>query len=89
LLPASHVRGRQGFRKRFWNAECTPFPDEMPLQLKKSNIRTSVAATSISNAWLRCGDGFRSTSVLEVKCWLKGKQLGPLLTSAESVAGML
>ncbi|XP_074675805.1 DNA repair-scaffolding protein isoform X2 [Strix aluco] len=78
-------------RKRFWNAECTPFPDETPLQLKKSNIRTSVAATSISNAWLRCGDGFRSTSVLESprptdeKSRIK-KQLGPLLTSAESVA---
>uniref|UniRef100_A0A8C0BTQ0 Scaffold protein involved in DNA repair n=1 Tax=Buteo japonicus TaxID=224669 RepID=A0A8C0BTQ0_9AVES len=53
----------QHFRKRFWNAECTPFPDETPLQLKKSNVRTSVAATSISDAWLRCGDGFQSTSV--------------------------
>ncbi|CAM9274081.1 unnamed protein product [Bubo scandiacus] len=78
-------------RKRFWNAECTPFPDETRLQLKKSNIRTSVAATSISNAWLRCGDGFQSTSVLESprptdkKSRIK-KQLGPLLTSAESVA---
>uniref|UniRef100_A0A8B9T7M4 Scaffold protein involved in DNA repair n=1 Tax=Anas platyrhynchos TaxID=8839 RepID=A0A8B9T7M4_ANAPL len=55
-------------RKRFWNAECMSFPDKTPLQLKKSNIRTSVASTSISNAWLRCGDGFQSTSVLEVKC---------------------
>uniref|UniRef100_A0A8C8BAL1 Scaffold protein involved in DNA repair n=1 Tax=Otus sunia TaxID=257818 RepID=A0A8C8BAL1_9STRI len=78
-------------RKRFWNAECTPFPDETPLQLKKLNIRTSVAATSISNAWLRCGDGFQSTSVLESprptdkKSRIK-QQLGSLLTSAESVA---
>uniref|UniRef100_A0A8C3BG12 Scaffold protein involved in DNA repair n=1 Tax=Cairina moschata TaxID=8855 RepID=A0A8C3BG12_CAIMO len=54
-------------RKRFWNAECTSFPDKTPLQLKKSNVRTSVASTSISNAWLRCGDGFQSTSVLEKK----------------------
>ncbi|KFQ49605.1 DNA repair-scaffolding protein, partial [Pelecanus crispus] len=75
-----------------WNAECTPFPDETPLQLKKSNVRTSAAATSISNAWLRCGDGFRSTSVLESlrptdkKRRIK-KHLGPLLTSAESAAG--
>ncbi|NXN61026.1 SPIDR protein, partial [Rynchops niger] len=75
-----------------WNAECTPFPDETPLQLKKSNVRTSVAATSISNAWLRCGDGFQSTSVLESlrptdrKSRIK-KHLGPLLTSAESAAG--
>ncbi|XP_072708626.1 DNA repair-scaffolding protein isoform X2 [Ciconia boyciana] len=79
-------------RKRFWNAECTPFPDETPLQLKKSNVRTSVAATSISNAWLRCGDGFQSTSVLESlrpadkKSRIK-KHLGPLLTTAESAAG--
>uniref|UniRef100_A0A8C3TTX4 Scaffold protein involved in DNA repair n=1 Tax=Catharus ustulatus TaxID=91951 RepID=A0A8C3TTX4_CATUS len=57
-------------RKRLWNAECTPFPDETPLRVKKSNVRTSVSATSISNSWLRCGDGFQSTSVLEVKCCL-------------------
>ncbi|XP_075272307.1 DNA repair-scaffolding protein [Opisthocomus hoazin] len=79
-------------RKRFWNAECTPFPDETALQLKKPNVRTSVAATSISNAWLRCGDGFQSTSMLESlrptnkKSRIK-KHLGPLLTSAESAAG--
>ncbi|NWS35226.1 SPIDR protein, partial [Polioptila caerulea] len=72
-----------------WNAEHTPFPDETPLRLKKSNIRTSVSAASISNAWLRCGDGFQSTSVLESqrpsnkKSRIK-KRLGPLLTSAES-----
>ncbi|NXS78258.1 SPIDR protein, partial [Erpornis zantholeuca] len=72
-----------------WNTDCTPFPDETPLCLKKSNVRTSVSATSISNAWLRCGDGFQSTSVLESqrpsnkKSRIK-KRLGPLLTSAES-----
>ncbi|NWI29965.1 SPIDR protein, partial [Sula dactylatra] len=75
-----------------WNAECTPFPDEAPLQLKKANVRISVAATSISNAWLRCGDGFQSTSALESlrptdkKSRIK-KQLGPPLISAESAAG--
>ncbi|NXM37580.1 SPIDR protein, partial [Gymnorhina tibicen] len=74
-----------------WNAEYTPFPDETPLRLKKSNVRTSVSATSISNAWLRCGDGFQSTSVLESqrpsnkKSRIK-KRLGPLLTSAESAS---
>ncbi|KAM4686867.1 DNA repair-scaffolding protein [Amazona ochrocephala] len=79
-------------RKRFWNVECTSFPDEAPLQLKKSNVRTSVAATSVSNAWLRCGDGFQSTSVLESlrptdkKSRIK-KNLGALLTSAECTAG--
>ncbi|XP_027569579.1 DNA repair-scaffolding protein isoform X1 [Pipra filicauda] len=80
-----------GKRKRLWNAECTPFPDETPLHLKKSNVRTSLAATSISKAWLRCGDGFQSTSVLEYqrptnkKSRIK-KHLGPLSTSAESAA---
>ncbi|NXY41706.1 SPIDR protein, partial [Ceuthmochares aereus] len=74
------------------DAECTPFPDETLLQLKKSNVRTTGAATSISNAWLRCGDGFQSTSVLESlrptdkKSRIR-KHLGPLLTSAESAAG--
>ncbi|XP_025003722.2 DNA repair-scaffolding protein isoform X4 [Gallus gallus] len=77
-------------RKRFWNAECTSFPDETTLQLKKSSLRTSVAAASISNAWLRCGDGFQSTSVLESSrpAGNKSKKhLGPLLTTAESPIG--
>ncbi|NWV99553.1 SPIDR protein, partial [Machaerirhynchus nigripectus] len=74
-----------------WNAEFTPFPDETPPRLKKSNVRTSVSATSISNAWLRCGDGFQSTSVLESqrpsnKNSRIKKRLGPLLTSAESAS---
>ncbi|NXI52558.1 SPIDR protein, partial [Chloroceryle aenea] len=75
-----------------WNADCTPFPGETPLQLKKSNLRTPGAATSLANAWLRCGDGFESTSVLESlrpsdkKSRIK-KRLGPLLTSAETAAG--
>ncbi|NWH30434.1 SPIDR protein, partial [Chloropsis hardwickii] len=74
-----------------WSAERTPFPDETPLCLKKPNVRTSVSVTSISNAWLRCGDGFQSTSVLESqkssnkKSRIK-KRLGPLLTSAESAS---
>ncbi|XP_023776920.1 DNA repair-scaffolding protein isoform X2 [Cyanistes caeruleus] len=81
-----------GKRKRLWNAECTPFPDETPLHLKKSNVRTSVSAAWISNAWLRCGDGFQSTSLLESqrpsskKSKIK-KHLGPLLTAAESASG--
>ncbi|XP_033920583.1 DNA repair-scaffolding protein [Melopsittacus undulatus] len=79
-------------RKRFWNVKCTSFPDETSLQLKKSNVRTSVAATSVSNAWLRCGDGFQSTSVLESprptdkKSRIK-KNLEALLSSAECAAG--
>ncbi|NXP46666.1 SPIDR protein, partial [Heliornis fulica] len=75
-----------------WNAECTPFPDERPLQLKKSSVRTSMAATSISKAWLRCGDGFQSTSAQESprltdkKSGIK-KHLGLLFSSAGSTAG--
>ncbi|NXM55873.1 SPIDR protein, partial [Illadopsis cleaveri] len=74
-----------------WNAECTPFPDDTPLHLKKANVRTSVSAASISNAWLRCGDGFQSTSVLESqrpsnRKSRSKKRLGPLLTSAESAS---
>ncbi|XP_065608010.1 DNA repair-scaffolding protein isoform X2 [Cyrtonyx montezumae] len=79
-------------RKRFWNTECTSFPDETTLQLKKSSIGTSVAAASISSAWLRCGDGFQSTSMLEPsrptddKSKTK-KHHGPLLRTAESPVG--
>ncbi|NXC31646.1 SPIDR protein, partial [Campylorhamphus procurvoides] len=74
-----------------WNTECTPFPDETPLCLKKSNVRTSVAATSISNAWLRCGDGFQSSSVLESQRPTNKKSrikthLGPLLTSTKNAS---
>ncbi|NXK91866.1 SPIDR protein, partial [Formicarius rufipectus] len=72
-----------------WNTECTPFPDETPLCLKKSSVRTSVAATSISNSWLRCGDGFQSSSALESQRPTNKrprikKHLGPLLTSTEN-----
>ncbi|XP_052560520.1 DNA repair-scaffolding protein isoform X1 [Tympanuchus pallidicinctus] len=79
-------------RKRFWNAECASFPDETTLQLKKSSLRASVAAASISSAWLRCGDGFASTSMLEsLRCAdnksKTKKHLGPLLTTAESPVG--
>ncbi|NWV39279.1 SPIDR protein, partial [Grantiella picta] len=74
-----------------WSAECTPFPDETPLHVKKSKVKTSVSAASISNAWLRRGDGFQSSSVLEAqrpiskKSRIK-KHLGPLFTSTGSAA---
>ncbi|XP_021243912.1 DNA repair-scaffolding protein isoform X3 [Numida meleagris] len=79
-------------RKRFWNTECTSFPDEATLQLRKSTIRTSVAAASISNAWLRCGDGFQSTSMLESSRPTDNKpktkkHLGPLLSTPKSTTG--
>ncbi|XP_015710995.1 DNA repair-scaffolding protein isoform X3 [Coturnix japonica] len=86
-----HVTGAMPSRKRkrFWNVS---FPEDTALQLKKPSLRTSVAAASISSAWLKCGDGFQSTSMLESsrpaanKTKTK-KHLGPLLTTAESPAG--
>ncbi|XP_019382521.1 PREDICTED: DNA repair-scaffolding protein isoform X3 [Gavialis gangeticus] len=75
-------------RKRAWTTEHTSFPDETPLEFRKANVRTKVATSSISSAWLRCGDGFQSTSVLQTtECTEKksriSKHLGSLLTSSE------
>ncbi|XP_067409904.1 DNA repair-scaffolding protein isoform X2 [Emydura macquarii macquarii] len=80
-------------RKRAWDAECTSFPDETPLGLRKANVGTTVATSSISSAWLRCGDGFQSTSMFESsesseKKSRANKHLGPLLTSAEGTLGV-
>ncbi|XP_019403332.1 PREDICTED: DNA repair-scaffolding protein isoform X2 [Crocodylus porosus] len=75
-------------RKRAWTSEHASFPEETPLEFKKANVRTKVATSSISSAWLRCGDGFQSTSVLQTtECTEKksriNKHLGSLLTSFE------
>ncbi|XP_037748582.1 DNA repair-scaffolding protein isoform X6 [Chelonia mydas] len=80
-------------RKRAWDAECTSFPDETPLALRKANVGTAVATSSISSAWLKCGDGFQSTSMLETsesseKKSRADKHPGPLLTSAEGTLGV-
>ncbi|XP_077666429.1 DNA repair-scaffolding protein isoform X3 [Eretmochelys imbricata] len=80
-------------RKRAWDAECMSFPDETPLALRKANVGTAVATSSISSAWLKCGDGFQSTSMLETsesseKKSRADKHLGPLLTSAEGTLGV-
>ncbi|XP_075776844.1 DNA repair-scaffolding protein isoform X1 [Pelodiscus sinensis] len=80
-------------RKRVWDAECTSFPDETPLGLRKANVGTAVATSSISSAWIRCGDGFESTSVPEAsesseKNSRANKHLGLLLTSAEGTLGV-
>lgn len=56
-------------RKRAWTTEQASFPDETPLEFRKASVRTKVATSSISSAWLRCGDGFQSTSVLQVRSW--------------------
>ncbi|CAM2106598.1 unnamed protein product [Caretta caretta] len=89
------ITGRQAGekRKRAWDAECMSFPDETALALRKANVGTAVATSSISSAWLKCGDGFQSTSMLETsesseKKSRADKHLGPLLTSAEGTLGV-
>ncbi|XP_021528558.2 DNA repair-scaffolding protein isoform X3 [Aotus nancymaae] len=49
-------------RKRSWDIECPSFPGEGPLQLRRAGLRTPGAAASLSEAWLRCGEGFQDTS---------------------------
>ncbi|XP_063499394.1 DNA repair-scaffolding protein isoform X4 [Symphalangus syndactylus] len=49
-------------RKRSWNIECPSFPGERPLQVRRAGLRTAGAAASLSEAWLRCGEGFQDTS---------------------------
>nr|XP_010349913.2 DNA repair-scaffolding protein isoform X2 [Saimiri boliviensis boliviensis] len=49
-------------RKRGWDTECPSFPGERPLQFRRAGLRTPGAAASLSEAWLRCGEGFQDTS---------------------------
>ncbi|XP_072669901.1 DNA repair-scaffolding protein isoform X7 [Canis lupus baileyi] len=49
-------------RKRNWDIEYPCFPRESPLKFKSSGLRTAGAAASLSEAWLRCGEGFQDTS---------------------------
>ncbi|KAI2549905.1 scaffold protein involved in DNA repair [Homo sapiens] len=55
-------RARGSKRKRSWNTECPSFPGERPLQVRRAGLRTAGAAASLSEAWLRCGEGFQNTS---------------------------
>ncbi|XP_030650872.1 DNA repair-scaffolding protein isoform X4 [Nomascus leucogenys] len=55
-------RSRGSKRKRSWNIECPSFPGERPLQVRRAGLRTAGAAASLSEAWLRCGEGFQDTS---------------------------
>ncbi|XP_063524822.1 DNA repair-scaffolding protein isoform X4 [Pongo pygmaeus] len=55
-------RARGSKRKRSWNIECASFPGERPLQVRRAGLRTAGAAASLSEAWLRCGEGFQDTS---------------------------
>uniref|UniRef100_A0A7N9CN60 Scaffold protein involved in DNA repair n=1 Tax=Macaca fascicularis TaxID=9541 RepID=A0A7N9CN60_MACFA len=49
-------------RKRSWDIECPSFPGERPLQVRRAGLRTAGAAASLSEAWLRCGEGFQDAS---------------------------
>ncbi|XP_032325921.1 DNA repair-scaffolding protein isoform X3 [Camelus ferus] len=57
-------RGRSGSakRKRNWDIEYASFPGDTPLQCRKAGLRTVGAAASLSEAWLRCGEGFQETA---------------------------
>ncbi|XP_068382069.1 DNA repair-scaffolding protein isoform X2 [Eschrichtius robustus] len=48
-------------RKRNWGVEYPSFPGESPLQCRRAGLRTVEAEASLSEAWLRCGEGFQET----------------------------
>uniref|UniRef100_A0A8C8YCE2 DUF4502 domain-containing protein n=1 Tax=Prolemur simus TaxID=1328070 RepID=A0A8C8YCE2_PROSS len=50
------------FIKRNWDIEHSSFPGERPLQARRAGPRTAGAAASLSEAWLRCGEGFQDIS---------------------------
>ncbi|XP_045042041.1 DNA repair-scaffolding protein isoform X2 [Desmodus rotundus] len=49
-------------RKRNLNLEYPSFPGDSPLRLRRAGLRTVGAAASLSEAWLRCEEGFQDTS---------------------------
>ncbi|XP_045863068.1 DNA repair-scaffolding protein isoform X3 [Meles meles] len=60
-MPRSGIcSGRK--RKRNWNIEYPSFPRGSPLKFRRAGLRTVGAAASLSEAWLRCGEGFQDTS---------------------------
>ncbi|KAM9100106.1 DNA repair-scaffolding protein isoform 2-T2 [Sarcophilus harrisii] len=50
-------------RRKTWDTECTFFPGENVSAFRKEDARTPMSNTSLSKAWLKCGDGFQSDSV--------------------------
>ncbi|XP_044101568.1 DNA repair-scaffolding protein isoform X4 [Neovison vison] len=60
-MPRSSIcSGRK--RKRNWDTEYLSFPRGSPLKFRRTGLRTVGAAASLSEAWLRCGEGFQDTS---------------------------
>uniref|UniRef100_A0A9L0K930 Scaffold protein involved in DNA repair n=1 Tax=Equus asinus TaxID=9793 RepID=A0A9L0K930_EQUAS len=58
----ARVAGLAPERKRNWNIEYSSFPGESPLKFRRAGLRTVGAAASLSEAWLRCGEGFQDAS---------------------------
>lgn len=54
-------------KKRDWDIGYPSFPGEDPLQFKRAHLRTVGTAASLSEAWLRCEEGFQDTSGTLVK----------------------
>ncbi|XP_054984987.1 DNA repair-scaffolding protein [Sorex araneus] len=55
-------RPRGPKRKRNWNTDYPSFPGESSLNIRKAGPRTVGTASSLSEEWLRCGEGFLDTS---------------------------
>ncbi|EFB26315.1 hypothetical protein PANDA_016574, partial [Ailuropoda melanoleuca] len=49
-------------RKRNWDVEYPSFPRGSSLKFGRASLRTVGATASLSEAWLRCGEGFQDTS---------------------------
>ncbi|XP_045311341.1 DNA repair-scaffolding protein [Leopardus geoffroyi] len=49
-------------RKRNWDIEYPSLPGGSPLKFRRAGLRTVGATDSLSEAWLRCGEGFQDTS---------------------------
>ncbi|XP_057590351.1 DNA repair-scaffolding protein isoform X6 [Hippopotamus amphibius kiboko] len=54
-------RSRGSKRKRNWDVEYPSFPGDSPRQCTRAGLRTVGAAATLSEAWLRCGEGFQET----------------------------
>ncbi|KAM4824738.1 DNA repair-scaffolding protein isoform X1 [Urocitellus parryii] len=59
-MPRGGGRPRSHKRKRNWCMEYPSFPEEKPLQCR-TGLRTVGAVASLSEAWLKCGEGFQDT----------------------------
>ncbi|XP_040150015.2 DNA repair-scaffolding protein isoform X2 [Ictidomys tridecemlineatus] len=59
-MPRGGGRPRSHKRKRNWCIEYPSFPEEKPLQCR-TGLRTVGAVASLSEAWLKCGEGFQDT----------------------------